>query len=248
MKWHALGTVAIAALCISAGQLSAADVETDFVAESDWTGAYIGVHVGYGDADYKGGFRLDPSDNTEAFAEDLELNGILGGVHIGYNLVQFNNIVLGVEADVSFMDWSDSVIADNIITERIQSESINGEVDLLASLRARLGFATSTALLYLTGGAAYAKAEYGLKRDAGDPPFSESVDLDDFGVVVGGGIEIAVSERVNLRAEGLYYNFDEEIFEPFGDCDGDECGRSLDGDFIEFDDVVVGRVGVSLEF
>lgn len=244
MTWRILGGVAAVALMMAGGQASAADVELSD--ETDWTGFYIGVHAGYGEASYEGGFRLDPSDDTEAFAKDLKLDGLLGGAHIGYNFHQSGNVLFGLEADITLMDASDSLIADNVTTDRVQSESINGSVDLLASVRGRLGYTAGDSLFFVTGGVAFADADYGLKRDASDA-FSDSVNLGDIGVVGGLGFEFAMTETVNIRLEGLYYYFHDKEFEPFGGDCGSDCGRSLDGDFVRFEDVIVGRVGVSLE-
>jgi outer membrane immunogenic protein len=52
----------------------------------NWTGMYVGFHVGYG------------------FADDL--NGFLGGVQIGYNWQFSRNIVFGIEVDASGTDMN----------------------------------------------------------------------------------------------------------------------------------------------
>ena len=60
-------------------------------ASRDWTGFYIGANVGY--ADFDAAHYGDDSDLAT-------LNGWQGGVQAGYN-VQFDSIVLGIEADLS---------------------------------------------------------------------------------------------------------------------------------------------------
>lgn len=102
----------------------------------DWTGAYVGVQLGYGDLDVSGGSADDE-------------NGLLGGVHAGYDY-DFGTFVLGVVGDYNFADT---------------------EVDgaSMARLRARAGTELGNGLLYATGGVAFGKAEIsGVDRsDAG---------------------------------------------------------------------------------
>ncbi len=57
----------------------------------------------------------------------------LGGVHAGYNWQKDGPLVLGIEGDVMFGD----------------------EVDYLASIRGRIGYAMGDVLLYGTGGVAF---------------------------------------------------------------------------------------------
>ena len=60
----------------------------------DWTGFYIGGHVGYGwaDKDWRDAFGL---------ATTHKADGFLGGGQVGFNY-QINQFVLGVEGDVSW--------------------------------------------------------------------------------------------------------------------------------------------------
>ena len=241
MKKELLGGVAAIALIAAAGVSGPAAAQEAF----DWTGFYLGAHTGYGDADYEGGFRLDDSD-TLAFAEDLDLEGILAGAHLGYNHHVTQNIVVGVEGDLTFMFWHDSLPAVDPPAGN-ESEAINGDVDMLASVRVRLGYAAGNFLPYVTAGIAYAVAEYGQKRFA-SPPFSDSVTFTDVGYAIGGGLEYRHNEDISVRAQALYYGFNNEIFEPFGDCGGSACGRAIDGDFVKFEDVITYWLGVTWHF
>ncbi len=82
-----------------------------------WSGFYAGGHVGY------------------AFAEE---DGFVVGGQLGYNW-QFNQFVVGAEADAS---WADL-----------------GESDSLASIRLRAGIPIDRLLVYGTGGVAFADFE-----------------------------------------------------------------------------------------
>src|SRR2546421_919176 len=61
----------------------------------DWTGFYVGGHVGYGwaEKDWRDAFGLNVSNKT---------NGFLGGGQVGFNY-QIGQFVLGAEGDFS---WS----------------------------------------------------------------------------------------------------------------------------------------------
>src|ERR1700738_1065451 len=75
----------------------------------DWTGAYVGGHVGYaaGSSDWSAGQaggvgsvgRIDLTKGFDAFKGS---GGFLGGLQGGYNVVLPSRLLIGVEADASF--------------------------------------------------------------------------------------------------------------------------------------------------
>src|SRR5205809_2086555 len=65
----------------------------------DWTGFYLGGHTGYGAGSFGPG--TNPLPEQGVFLPH-SLTGLIGGYQAGYNRQLPNNIVLGVEADVSF--------------------------------------------------------------------------------------------------------------------------------------------------
>jgi outer membrane immunogenic protein len=214
----------LAALCVSltACAANAADVEAEPPTDVyDWSGFYLGAHVGYGEADIGGNDNSDPSPN------DLKLDGIVGGAQAGFNW-QIDNFVLGAEGDVSVTDWSDKKTAGD--------REISSDADLLASLRARVGFAVDTLLIYATAGAAWSDAEYSVV----DPPFAGSIDFDDIGLVAGGGVEWGMSDHTSVRLEGLHYDFDDKR-SAVGD-------PSTLNDSVTLDDAWVVRLGVNWRF
>jgi outer membrane immunogenic protein len=220
---------AVALLAISGGIASAADF-VEPVPEWSWSGFYLGLHLGYGEVvDVDGDWC--PSECEFNFG-DYDLNGAVGGVHAGYNW-QMDSIVFGIEADVSFPDWNDTV--NNCGNSGGCTSNATLDVDLLASLRGRLGFAFDRTMIYATGGVAYEDSEWEQRNS--DP---DDYDLSGFGGVVGAGIEHAVFDNVSVRVEGLYYFFDE-------DEDIDK-GEFTDGDNVEISDAWVIRGGVTLLF
>jgi outer membrane immunogenic protein len=101
----------------------------------------------------------------------------LGGVHAGYNWQRNDHLVLGIEGDVDFAD----------------------EINYLASVRGRIGYAAGSTLFYATGGVAFLNV---------DDFFGDSETFT--GYVVGGGIEHKLRENVSLGLEALYYNFEDD--------------------------------------
>jgi len=211
----------------------AADIEPiiEEAAAYNWTGFYVGAHVGYGEADVNGEF--DQEDTGLIFG--LEPNGLIGGVHAGFDW-QISSFVLGVEGDFSWADWEDD------IGPNIDGENASAEVDWLATLRARLGFALDNFLVYGTVGGAWADAEYTANDPIEGPPFSGSVDFDDIGLVAGGGVEWGIAENWSWKLEGLWFNFDDNE-----DASG-LTGDSDPGDFAELDDAWLVWTGIRFRF
>jgi outer membrane immunogenic protein len=210
---------------------SAADIEAP-VPVYDWSGFYIGGHLGYGEANYSGDFGT--SDPEEPDPDDLDLKGIVGGLQAGWNW-QADSLVFGIEADVTFTDWSDKQK-----NEEEDTEYIEGDIDLLATLRARAGFAVDNLLLYVTAGGAIADAEYDATDEEEDPGSQDNVDFDDIGFVIGGGAEWGVDDRWTLRVEALYYSFNDK--EDASDLIDEE---DLEGNEVKFDDAWIVRAGLN---
>jgi len=219
------GVAGLSIIGLSAGYASAADYAAP---ESfDWTGFYLGGHVGYGEADLQGDWC--PSE-CEFSMGDLDMSGFLGGAQAGYNW-QMDSLVLGIEGDISFPAWSDT--QGNCDGDCTSNGTAN--IDALASIRARLGVAfMERGLLYATGGLAYADGEFtGYCAEA-----CGSQNLNAWGGVFGGGLEYAVVDNVSLRAEGLYYMFDDKnSIEDFEE--------SSTGDSTGIDDAFVIRIGMN---
>jgi outer membrane immunogenic protein len=214
--------IALAALFAAVLQAPAmaADVE---VAEEpliyDWSGFYVGAHVGYGEGQVEGEY------DSDAFS--LDPNGVLGGLHAGYNL-QLGSFVIGAEGDFSWVDWADSAALD--------TATASTDVDWLATLRARLGLALDNFLLYGTIGAAWADASASVVDTA--PVYSQSVDFEDVGLVAGGGVEWGVNEKLSWKLEGLWFNFDDTV----------DTVDTVADDFITLDDAWVVQTGVRFNF
>ena len=149
-----------------------------------WQGFYIGGNLGAAfDANNVSIKDLSADqDLSLKFSNDTEF---IGGVQAGYNW-QAGSLLLGVEGDIDF--------ANNI--------------DYLASIRGRLGFATENWLFYGTAGVAFIDTNTSVTVvSASDGPFGFNVGTTDTGFVGGGGIDYRIGPNVSLGVEGLYYDF-----------------------------------------
>ena len=209
-----------------------------------WRGLYIGAHTGLSDS------RLDSVfDNSEVLGgvpEDavlgryFQLDGLLAGLQIGYNW-QSVRVVYGIEADWSRLSADDYLLDPN---NEGSGTTDNGSValDWVASLRGRIGISSARSLLYATAGVAWIDGEYTARDDDGAPPGAAIVgttSLRSVGLVVGGGVEHAVSERLSVRLGGLYYLFNESKDTSTLTNDSDV------GDFAKIENILVARLSVN---
>lgn len=198
----------------------------------NWSGFYAGLHAGYGEANLDSIF-----DNTDVGASIDEVNGIIGGVHGGFNFIVdsgsegIDGFLFGIEGDISLPAWDDSDIVSGTT-----SDSFRAEVDLLASVRGRVGVFFDRFLIYATGGVAFIEGDY-FGNDSGA---ISKRNFSDVGGVVGGGVEFSAFDFAHVRFEGLYYLFDDNE-----DLSG-LTGTSEVGDFAELDDAFVVRAGISV--
>ena len=190
-----------------------------------WTGWYLGGHLGYGQAKFE--TWADITDATRGVI-DNKPKGIVGGMQAGYNW-QFNSFVFGIEGDVSGTGWSQHNFFGTF------PRGIQNSVDLLASLRGRLGVAFDRVHVYGTGGLAYMKGKF-LGHSPGGT-IGGLGDIKKWGYVFGGGVEVKATRNLSVRAEGLWYNFKTDRF-----WGTDHFWKN------EFKDAWVGRLGANYHF
>ncbi len=137
-------------------------------------------------------------------------HGVIGGGHAGYNYVlpAFGGIgtafIVGIEGSIDGSDYrsSTSYFAGNALLNPGSSLSIRA--DIQGSIRGRLGIAFSQALLYATGGAAFADFRTTTNNlNIGSDTFNHSR----LGYTIGGGVEYAVTPQVSVRVEYRYNDF-----------------------------------------
>jgi opacity protein-like surface antigen len=191
-----------------AGAASAADMAPAYTkaapmaAVYNWTGFYIGGNVGGGSA------TAAIEDNSCFFCAGGSHNNAFatGGAQIGYNY-QFGNGLVGFEADVNA-----NSIKHNIILGADDGEALSVALksDVSGTIRGRVGLALNNALIYATGGAAWADAKLSavgvspstgvIFNNADTANSSGTV----WGAVIGAGAEFAINPNWSVGAEFLH--------------------------------------------
>lgn len=174
----------------------------------DWTGAYVGAHLGYawGDARF---VDVDGYNNlNESFSFDPD--GFLGGVQAGYNW-QSGGLVLGAEVELGYL---------NLDGSRTQPLSPGGDtyaaVDggVYAGLSARLGYAFDRTLVYAKAGGVYSGGEFQVvdncNTGACGPLLASGSERIGLGYQLGAGVEHAVTDQWSVKLEYAYFDFGKE--------------------------------------
>lgn len=183
-------------------------------AHYDWTGFYVGAHLG-------GGLSLtDMKDpfGPSLYGDTLRPAGPVAGGQIGYNW-QFGRNLLGLEADAS---WADLFATNTCFAYSgfYVSANCRSETSALGTLAARFGWLVgpdAETLLYGKAGAAWRRGEIDATTngDAGFPATRTSGTR--WGWMLGAGIERALSSRWSMSAEYDYLSFgDTGLSTPIG--------------------------------
>lgn len=162
-----------------------------------WSGVYFGVHSGYAWADIDS--RFVPGPNSDSVDHDVQVAG--GQIGIQH---QWNNIVLGVEANLSVAfqdDFGGSVTCPNI------ARTCQKRFDDVLSVGPRIGWANGKYMPYITGGyanAAFSHNSYDTATLA-NPLFGrERVN----GWYLGVGLDWAIVQDWTVGLEYRHYDFD----------------------------------------
>lgn len=174
----------------------------------DWTGFYVGVHVGYGSGEstWK---DVDFGGNTELGHQSHE--GVFGGGQLGYNF-QFGHFVIGAEGDFAYSDvGGEKTNPFQFSPTFIEFHTINTDNDWTGTAAARLGyaFADSRVLAYVKGGGAFSHWNYNFVNDSpsdGQLGTVNTFNTDDTRItpMVGVGVEFAINCRWSAKLEARY--------------------------------------------
>lgn len=169
----------------------------------DWSGPYAGVNLGYAWGSDNAAVLSGPGFSGSIGS--LEPDGWLGGGQIGAN-AQFDWLVVGVEADLQATSIDDSTSAPVGLG---YTGTANVGIDWLSTLRGRVGVASGPALLYVTGGWAFADVDYSVTATG---PMSVSMSESGIktGYALGGGLEWALNDRWSVKSEYLYVDLGNE--------------------------------------
>ena len=218
MKWFRVMCLLSAACVLFFGQ-------TCLAAESafNWTGPYLGLHVGYGWGDADTSFT--PLPTATGFgallpqAQDPGPSGVFGGIQGGYNY-QYCNFVFGIEADFSGSGISGTKTVSPITMNNGLPYAGGGslrthqDTSWFGTLRPRIGYAVMPQLLvYGTGGLAFGDVNYSAHTDyrpVGTGYYPASFSKTKVGWTVGGGAEYAIHQHWTVKAEYLYTDLGSE--------------------------------------
>jgi outer membrane immunogenic protein len=237
MKAIVLSTAAALASFVAISSASAADlgpapVEPVAPVIFTWTGPYLGAHIGWGwanehddQSDHLNGSGTSgevppPCDCAPPakIADSFSMDGVIGGVHAGYNW-QFEEgtgggWVVGVEGDLDAADINGSHDFNGFLNDgTFVSGQLKMKSDWQGSLRLRGGYGWDRFLLYATGGIAFAEAKLSIDSDSSsDISFSGSTSSTLTGWLLGGGVEYAFTDNWIGRAEVYYADFGKDTF------------------------------------
>lgn len=221
MKFLRSGAVLLAAFMLIFAQTAPAAESTS---SFNWTGPYLGAHIGYGWGNADTGFSPLPSAARFAAPAPVTLSpdpgGIVGGLHGGYNY-QMGRFVVGIEAGLS----GSGISGTRTVSPIIQNNgaplpggaflSAHQRIDWFGTLRPRFGFTVTPSLLvYGTGGLAYGGVSYSAITDfrpsGGASFYPASFNSTKFGWTLGGGLEYAILKNWTVRTEYLYMDLGSE--------------------------------------
>ena len=162
----------------------------------DWNGFYVGGHIANG-AGRGTGTLSDPNPTLVGNS----FGSLYGGMQGGYNYVFPSGLLLGAEADVTFPNFQ--TYADGLIFTggTVQGTTVTDQIDYIATLRGRFGYAFDHWLVYGTGGFAWSQARFSETPVAGNP---DTILLTRTGWALGLGAELAIAPSWTARIEYLY--------------------------------------------
>ncbi len=172
-------------------------------APMNWTGFYVGGHLGGGWSDDRwsdpfgstvgaGGFI-----NVAGFGDQTHATGPLGGGQIGANW-QTGPWVLGVQADASAADMR----GENTCFSGLGGINCQHTVNSLGTISGRVGYAWDRSLAYVKGGGAWTDTTYDLLGNTGALTLGTgSTNLTEWGWTLGGGLEYALTNHWTALAE-----------------------------------------------
>ena len=159
----------------------------------NWTGFYIGGHIG---GAFPGSSNLENSDAR-----------FMGGVQGGIDYQFSNNWVIGAEAQYS---WLTGNSGSGVAFPGGTVATAN--TDQLGSVTGRLGYAFGPTLLYAKGGYAW-RDNNNIGVTTGGVPVAFTVDQNHRdGYTVGAGIEYMFTPNWSIKGEYQYYNFGNTSF------------------------------------
>jgi outer membrane immunogenic protein len=200
----------------------------------NWTGCYVGGHVGYGWSSFRDRelpSRVSPinipgvpGDETGepivfGYSGQYDTDGFLGGGQIGCDVQYGQSWVFGLVADVSWTDQKrssgDFFILPNTFPDTDSGpESASVKLQYFGTARGRVGFTSGNWLFYGTGGLAWARAQMTVAGEVAiagtpQPPFSVTDTTNHLGWAAGLGVEWMITPSWTIGLEYLHLDLGE---------------------------------------
>jgi outer membrane immunogenic protein len=214
-----LSLAAAAALAVTiAAPACAADLplksEAPFAARFNWTGCYLGGHLGggFGHKDITDPVQLvqdsflGAGSTTGVTTVNTSPTGAMIGGQIGCDYQFAPSWVVGIEGAAAGSTMKGSTLV-GLPLGNPDTALVKAKTDFLTSVTARLGYAFDNVLLYAKGGFALAGDRYDVTGSFAGTPFG-FVGLENrIGWTAGGGVEWAFSQHWSASLEYDYYQF-----------------------------------------
>src|SRR5579862_5798636 len=217
--------MAIAALAgrAEAGDLPVKAPPASAPAAYDWSGFYVGGHIGYaaGTSGWSATSTAAPAPSltgTVNFFNSLDAfkgtGSYFEGFQAGYNFISPSRFLFGVEADASFPNRVGGTATVASATAGLASYS--EQVEYAGTLRGRIGYAPNLGtkghwLFYATGGLAWTFDQFTRTQIAGGTVSAGTVEnlymVPRLGGTAGVGIEYALPSLWTARLEYLFADF-----------------------------------------
>lgn len=170
------------------------------LAETDWSGPYVGVTGGAAKGDVS---VTNPNGGVPMGPFEYDVQSLTAGAVAGVNL-DLGGFVLGVEGQVSML-WPDGSGYIASSDERYHQD-LTISSGVLADLTGRAGFGFDDLLFYGKAGVAMFTGESSQKTTR--PGYETTTGGGFVGGTIGVGVEYRMQPQVSLRLEYQHYAFD----------------------------------------
>jgi outer membrane immunogenic protein len=156
-----------------------------------WTGCYVGLHVGAG-------------KQSSDYVSEGTFGGIgaVGGAQAGCNL-QWRQFVIGVEGEF----WGSTLYDRDFQGNQFGSFDVYSRNRWDGDISARAGVALDRAFIYGKLGAVWGKFDYTLDSSGGGNTFTRRGDAIFTGVLIGVGVEYALTDNWTTKFEYNYIDY-----------------------------------------
>jgi len=187
-----------------ASPLLAADLPTKAsraqTAVYDWTGFYVGGHVGYGSGSFGPGTNAVLNYGV---ALPASLTGLTGGFQGGYRTQFGNHVVLGAEGEVTFPDSVDQT--------KVRPTPFSTTFDVFGSAHVTAGYSIGAWLPYVTAGLGWARTHVIVNDVDGLTPIVQRPHVH-VGWTAGAGVEYAIDGPWSARLQYDYMDLETRSF------------------------------------